>query len=180
MQSGFSSLENDVKYFLGNIETFNVEKYPEVLECDVRETEISKLIKTLKRRKAPGMDLVQNEHIIYDGQVINRYLLMLFNKIFSSEVVHSSWKYSIIVPLYIGGGKPKTDPSSYRPISLMPCIAKLFEGLIRSRCTSYLKKQNFVFPCKQQQGFQEQLSCNTAAFNLQETVCYNIEHRSKT
>ena len=62
----------------------------------------------------------------------------------------------------------------------MPCKAKLFEGLIRSRCISYLKKQNIVFLCKQQQGFQEQLSCNTAAFNLQETVYYNIEHRSKT
>ena len=118
LENRFSSFENDVKNVLGNIENLNLEQYPEILECDVRETEISKLIKTLKRRKAPGMDLVQNEHIIYGGHVINKYLMLLFNKILTTEVVPNSWKYSMIIPLYKGGGKPKANPSSYRPISL--------------------------------------------------------------
>ena len=35
-----------------------------------------------------------------------------------------------------------------------------------------------VFPCAQQQGFQEKLSCITASFNVQETIFNCLEAKS--
>jgi len=71
---------------------------------------------------------------------------------------------SIIVPVYQGKGKAKSDPSSYRPISLIPVVSTLFKKLYSVDC-----------PNPQQQGFQPNLSCLTTAFALQKTVLYHIE-----
>ena len=46
------------------------------------------------------------------------------------------------------------------------------------RINTFLHQLPQRFPCPQQQGFQKQLSCNTAAFNLQETILYNLELNS--
>ena len=46
------------------------------------------------------------------------------------------------------------------------------------RINTFLHQLTQRFQCPQQQGFQKQLSCNTAAFNLQETILYNLELNS--
>ena len=42
----------------------------------------------------------------------------------------------------------------------------------------FISDEKIPFPCPQQQGFQKQLSCLTAAFNLQETICANLDLHS--
>jgi len=70
------------------------------------------------------------------------------------------------------------DPSSYRPISLIPVVAKLFEKVVLNRITTYLKSNLVDFPHSRQQGFQQGLSCLTNAFAMQETILYPVERHS--
>ena len=141
-------------------------------------TEIDKAIGSLSRRKSPGHDSILNEHIIYGGTAAKSLLLMLFNSVLRFSRVPDDWQTSIVVPIYKGKGKPKSDPSSYRPISLIPVLSKLFEKLILFRIDKFLKTSSINFPNAQQQGFQPSLSCLTTAFALQETVLYHIERHS--
>ena len=103
-------------------------------------------------------------------------LLFYLTKYLRTNISPSSWKHSIIIPIYKGNGKSKSDPTSYRPISLIPCFAKIFEKLLLDRSNAFLKASQTNFPCIQQQGFQKGYSCTTAAFNLQESMHYIIEN----
>ena len=106
-------------------------------------------------------------------------ICLLFNSKLSSERTPECWKTSIIIPLYKGNGKNKKLPNRYRPMSLLSCFNKVFEIVVLEKCPSFLKINGTKFPCSQQQGFQKVLSFITTSFNLQESVFYQIEQRSK-
>jgi len=141
-------------------------------------TELDRAIGTLPRKKSPGHDCILNEHIIHGVESTKQILLILFNSDLRSTRVPDDWQTSIIIPIYKGKGKAKSDPSSYRPISLIPVVLKLFENLILSRIAKFPQLNSVDFPNPQQQGFQPNLSCITTAFALQETVLYHIERHS--
>jgi len=140
--------------------------------------EISVVTKDLRKRKSPGHDGILYEHIIGARQPVNQALAALFSSILLFEKVPTSWQTSILIPVYKGKGKSKIDASSYRPISLIPCLCKLFEKALLNRINAHIKRLKIDFPCRQQNGFQRNLSCLTTAFNLQETVNFHIERHS--
>ncbi len=154
------------------------DSYNASFDSPISDTELFTCIKTIKRRKEPGRDNVQNEHIIHSSQKFQELIVLLFNRIISTEVIPSSWKKKRDHSVLQRYGKPKSDPGSYRPISLIPCLCKLFEKIVTNRIWRFLETNMINFPCLQQQGFQKKLSCITAAFNLQETIFYNIERGS--
>lgn len=84
-----------------------------------------------------------------------------------------SWKKGFIVPLFKGADKPKTC-NSYRSVALLSCFLKIFESFLNNRIKHHIIDFS-LFPCTQQQGFQENLGCLTASFNLHETVYHNLE-----
>uniref|UniRef100_A0A8W8L5Q8 Reverse transcriptase domain-containing protein n=1 Tax=Magallana gigas TaxID=29159 RepID=A0A8W8L5Q8_MAGGI len=139
--------------------------------------EILEIVKDLKRRKAPGLDRIQNEHVIYGGPALANCIAYLFNGIINAGQIPTSWKKDLIVPIFKGSNKPRNSPGSYRPIALLPCFLKIFEKLLLNR-TKLIAAISATFPNLQQQGFQQRLGCITASFNLQETLYHFIEHRS--
>ena len=56
-------------------------------------------------------------------------LLYIFNRSWSSHSFPSIWKTSSIIPIH-KMGKPLDSPASFRPISLLSCVSKLFERII--------------------------------------------------
>ena len=148
------------------------------LEREVMPDEVFYAIKLLKTRKAPGWDGIQNEHIFHGGHNLIYCICKLFNSILVREIIPDSWKTSIIVPIYKAKGKLKTDPNNYRPVSLLPAMCKLFAKVLMERINTFFQRLPKTFPCPQQQGFQKSLSCLTTAFNLQETIYYNLDLHS--
>ena len=55
-------------------------------------------------------------------------LTELFNYSLQLGVIPSAWKQSHITPIYKGG--VNDDPSNYRPISVVPVIAKILEKIV--------------------------------------------------
>ena len=108
---------------------------------------------------------------------MTQILCDIFNAILEVKYVPSLWKKSIIVPIHKGNNKPKADPNSYRPVSLLCTIFKVFEKIIHDRIQSFILS-NEHFENAHQQGYQKSLSCTTASFVLQETIYYNIENKS--
>ena len=153
--------------------------------CDLLENKIEcetlkSFIKNLKKLKAPGWDKIQNEHIIYGGTPILQMLLHLFNNIVDKEYTPLSWKKGIIIPIFKGQGKSRSNIDHYRPVTLLPVIQKLYEKVIQDRIDKFLIAKNIDFPNKQQQGFQKGLGCLTAEFNFQEVLQYNIDRGGRT
>jgi hypothetical protein len=50
-------------------------------------------------------------------------------------------------------GQDSSNLAGYRPISMTPCLARLFERLIKSRLQEHLKRNNIII--KNQSGFRQ-------------------------
>jgi hypothetical protein len=68
------------------------------------------------------------------------YLTRLFNNLLCSGHFPNAWKRAKIIPI-LKPNKPPTDPNSYRPISLLSIIGKLFERIIASRLSTQVNQK---------------------------------------
>ena len=56
----------------------------------------------------------------------------------TSRKFSNKWKISRVIPLYKGGRKSQLDPSSYRPISLLPVAVKLVEMEVHRQIMNFM------------------------------------------
>ena len=80
----------------------------------------------MKTKKACGPDKVYNEHLIFGGSVPYEQLAKFYTDMYKYGFVPMPLKEGIIITLHKGGRKSKTDPNSYRAITLSSAILKLF------------------------------------------------------
>ncbi|PZC84828.1 hypothetical protein B5X24_HaOG203818 [Helicoverpa armigera] len=116
------------------------------------EPEIQKQILKLKPEKCPGPDLITNECIKYAATLLLTPITILWNKILHEETVPHIWTESEIILLYKKGDP--ADISNYRPISLMPCLYKLFAACLLNRISPDIDKHQPI----EQAGFRSSFS----------------------
>lgn len=85
-------------------------------------------IRKLKTNKAPGADGITNEVLKALSPSISYPLSILFTASFQQGTFPAAWKTACVIPIYKGKG-PRTDPSNYRPISLLATLSKLLERI---------------------------------------------------
>ena len=89
--------------------------------------EISKLIKGLLNRKAPGPDGILNKVLKVVTLVIKKDLVEAASYYFTNRIALESLKESITVVLYKKGKKDYSLLSSYRLIALKNTLVKVLE-----------------------------------------------------
>jgi hypothetical protein len=94
--------------------------------------EIQKEINRLNPKKAPGMDKITPMMVKKLPKKGILLLTYIFNAILRLKYWPKQLKTAEII-LIPKAGKDLTEPSSYRPISLLSVIAKLYERLLRDR-----------------------------------------------
>ena len=117
--------------------------------------EVEKEIKLLNNKKAPGFDLVTAQMLKELPPKGIMKLTHIFNAAIRLQHIPKSWKKAEIITIP-KPGKSLNDVSSYRPISLLPIISKLFEKLFMKRLKSIIIK-NKLIP-SHQFGFREKHS----------------------
>ncbi|KAJ8713310.1 hypothetical protein PYW07_013680 [Mythimna separata] len=103
--------------------------------------EIFQEIKKLKEGKAPGYDYI-------DAKLLKKFpykavmkLVHIFNACLRLEHFPGQWKIAQII-MIPKPGKPLEQTNSYRPISLLPVIGKLFERILLNRIKVHLNSIN--------------------------------------
>ena len=82
-------------------------------------------------------------------------------------------KYSEVKPLFKKGST--TELSNYRAISLLTSFSKIIEKIIYKRLYNYLLKHNIL--AKEQFGFREGLSTDTATYALLNSVLLSLDKK---
>jgi hypothetical protein len=95
-------------------------------------TEIRKTINTLNPHMAPGYDLITDTLLKNLPRKAIVYLTTLYNGMLRLCYIPVQWKYAQII-MIAKPGKPPTEITSYRPISLLPILSKVFERLFLTR-----------------------------------------------
>ena len=106
-------------------------------------SELEDAIKKLKQKKAPGPDGVTNEMLKHLGPGAKRILLSVFNQSWHSGRVPTKWKEAHIRPIP-KKGKDKRQTGSYRPISLLSCVAKLLERIVNRRLMWHVESNKIL------------------------------------
>ena len=134
------------------------------LNSTLKISELNSAIRSLKPKKAPGPDGVSNDMLKHLGPIARKMLLEIFNRSWNKGLVPEVWKTAHLVPV-LKKGKDKTDPSSYRPISLLSCVGKLMERVITRRLTWFLETNNVFSPSqtgyRQHRNTEDQLALLT-------------------
>ena len=122
-----------------------------------------------------GVHNVCNEHLINGGDLLLFYLTMLFDCMYCFAYVPLALKRGIILTLYKGGHKPKTQCNSYRAITLSSSVLKLYEKVVLNSL------QNSIdLPIHSLHGgFQPNMSSAMTSFILNESINFGREQNSK-
>jgi len=133
------------------------------------------IIKHLNINKASGSDGIGNAHLKHLPENAIDILTATINESWRQGKFPSTWKHAVICP--IQKRYPATEPSAYRPISLLNTMGKVMESLVTKRLT-YFIEANKLLP-KEQFGFRQKTSTTHALFNLTNNIHKHIHSDEK-
>ena len=96
----------------------------------------------------------------------------IYNLCIDKHYFAIAFKQAKVIPLYKSGDN--TDPSNYRPISILSVLSKPLEKHINKHISSHLKANQLLHP--NQSGFREHHSCHTALTTLVDKWHTNINN----
>ena len=129
--------------------------------------EVHGIIKSMRPRKAPGEDGIQNIVLQQLPRKAIVYLTMLINACLILCYFPKEWKRANVLPF----PKAKKDhklPQNYRPISLLCALSKVLERVLNSRMTAYLRAEDLLL--YEQFGFRAKHSTTDQITRLTEYI----------
>ena len=136
-----SSTEPD----LTKLEDFVNNKVPDATYFNIPSItteQVLSVINDLDASKAIGLDGIGPKIIKLAAHSLTPVITDLINKSIDSGSFPSQMKKAKVFPIYNGG--QKSDPSNYRPISILPTISKIFEKHVNKHLMGYLIKYKLI------------------------------------
>ena len=144
-----------------------------VAECDkgfeftvVSSKDIIQAFKDLDVKKTADLWGLSVQIISSIIEIISPYLATVFNSCVASGVFPDLMKLSKVIPLFKSGST--TDPSNFRPISILPTLSKIFEKLILRQLLSHFNRNNLLHT--KQFGFTKGRSTTDAGVELLKNI----------
>ncbi len=109
----------------------------------------------LNLKKSPGHDLITSKMLKELPDKAVKLITFIFNAILRHGYFPPIWKISEVI-MILKPGKDETVTSSYRPISLLPSLSKLFEKVLLQKLHPVLEEKKLL--PDHQFGFREQYS----------------------
>ena len=95
----------------------------------------------------------------------------IFNQSLMTGIFLSDWKMGKVSPIFKNGSK--SDLNNYRPISVIPTVAKIFEKIINDQLYQYLNENGLLN--SGQSGFRSLQSTLTTLLEANDNLCVNID-----
>ena len=130
------------------------------------EIEIKDILKNLDTSKAHGPDGISGKMINLCGEHLSKPLKIIFSNIIESGQFPDQWKIANVTPIH--KKKDKQIHTNYRPISLLPLLAKVYEKAIFKHLYNYFFSNSLI--SKNQSGFTPGDSCTNQLIALTNEV----------
>jgi hypothetical protein len=119
---------------------------------------IAEIIRGLKNTEAMGIDDIPTSVLKKGVEVLAGPISHHVNRSLAEGRVPEAFKVGKVFPVF--RGKQRKDPSSYRPISILPALSKVLETSVKADLEMHLAKVNGL--PNVQHGFRPSRSCTTA------------------
>ena len=138
---------------------------------EITKQDVMCIISKLPNKKSTGYDEISTETIKILSAVISPTLSLIINKCILNGTVPDEMKVSKIKPLFKKGDV--TLLNNYRPISLLPCVSKIFERVLFNQLYEYFERNDLL--TQHQYGFRKNHSTEFAAMELIDRVANLLE-----
>ena len=133
---------------------------------NLERSEVQDSICRVRSRKSPGIDGMTGEMCKSIWKAIPEYLETVFGKCISEGYFPGVWKTARVVVLLKSPDRVRSNPRSYRGISLLPVLGKVLERIMVSR----LKEDANEGISEFQFGFREGRSVEDAWLHVRRSV----------
>ena len=99
-------------------------------------TELQAIMFGMRSTRACGADGISIDMLRTCFDSVGMVLLHLVNSSITKSDVPKSWKHSLVHPIHKSGDH--SDPSNFRPISIVPVIAKIVERAVGTPAALHL------------------------------------------
>ena len=134
--------------------------------------EVRELLEKLETKKSTGLDNLPSRMLKIAAGALAPSLAFLFNQSISSGIVLAEWKLARVTPIFKKG--KRQDVNNYRPISIIPAVAKVFERIIFDLFFKYLNDNDLLVNC--QSGFRSLHSTLTSLLEASNSWSVNIDN----
>ena len=117
------------------------------------------------------MDKISAELLRICADRIVDSLCLIFNTSITTGIFPEKWKCSKVVPVFKQGDRTNLD--NYRPISIIPVVAKVFERIIYDQLYAFLMDNNLL--SSYQSGLRSLHSTVTSLLEATDDWAYNID-----
>ncbi|XP_045453918.1 uncharacterized protein LOC123663272 [Melitaea cinxia] len=135
--------------------------------------EVLKIINNLDSNSSSGIDQINTKTLKCIKDLIVDELVACINKCLDEGSFPDSLKIAKVSPIY--KSDLKTDPSNYRPISVLPVLSKIFEKILYTRIYQHLNE--FDFLSKKQYGFRPKANTLAATIDLVSNIKSAIDKK---
>ena len=132
--------------------------------------EVFNYLSHLKQSGTRSLDGIDSRILKLSAPVITDTLTYIFNLCIDKNHFPSAFKKAKVIPIYKTGDK--SDPTNYRPISIISILSKPLEKHINKHLLRHLESHKLLHP--NQSGFRQKHSCHTALINLVDNWLSNI------
>ena len=92
---------------------------------EITPFEFMKIVKSIKNTKSVGLDDITSRVLKLATDVLSIHIAYIINNSITQNIFPEELKHAKVVPVYKKGAV--NDPHNDRPISVLPCISKVFE-----------------------------------------------------
>ncbi|GBO07200.1 RNA-directed DNA polymerase from mobile element jockey [Araneus ventricosus] len=166
-----NEVNNSINSYFNNLATFST---PDLISSQ----EVINLIKKINPRKATGPDGVPNKAIRMLTLNAVTHLTKIFNKCLILQHFPDAWKIAHVL-MFPKPNQNRKHPGSYRPISLLSNIGKLYEKILLKRLNDHCYSNNII--PDEQFGFRDKHSCTHQLLRVTNKIVegFNIKHYTR-
>ena len=121
--------------------------------------EVLNLLNSIKSDTATGCDDIPGFLLKKIAAAVAPNIATIFNRSILAGEFPTTWKKANVSAVWKGKGS-RSEPSNYRPVSVLPVLGRLLEKAIATQLGQYCE-DNSIVPV-QQFGFRRRSSCETA------------------
>ena len=167
------TIANDIKYDGNKNYSYYLNKHIHTVFKfqNIDEETVKKTIQSLLTKNSCGFDGISSKLIKIIEPAIIKSLTTLINQVLNTGIFPDELKIAKVVPIF-----KKDDPTlfkNYRPISLLPTIAKVIEKIIFSQLSSYFNDTKLLYD--NQYGFRPNHSTEYAALELVDRIVTQMD-----
>ena len=104
------------------------------------EEKVLKIMTNIESSKAAGADKLSGRFLKDGSNILEKPIYALCNLSISQGVFPNACKFAKLKPIFKKG--KKTDPSNYRPISLLLSILKIIQRIIHDHTNAFLSDED--------------------------------------